>query len=78
MPRSDRPTRREISCVRPPSFPLTLSRSERVCVARGNIAYSDVTHPVPESFNQRGTPGVNDATQRTRVLPNSTSTDPSA
>ena len=28
--RKERPTKREISCVRPPSFPLTLSRSERV------------------------------------------------
>ena len=78
MARSERPTKREISWVRPPSLPLTLSRSERVCVARGNIAYSDVTQPLPESFSQRGTPGVNEATQSTRVFPNSTSTEPSA
>ena len=76
--RNDRPTKREISCVRPPNFPFTLSRSERVCVARGSIEYSEVTQPLPESFNQRGTPGENDATQRTRVFPNSTRTEPSA
>src|SRR5487761_2171818 len=76
--RSERPTNREISWVRPPSFPFTLSRSERVWVARGNIAYSDVTHPFPLSFNHRGTPGVKEATQSTRVFPNSTSTEPSA
>ena len=57
---------REISWVRPPNFTFTLSRSERVCVARGSIEYSEVTQPLPESFNQRGTPGENDATQRTR------------
>ena len=76
--RSERPINREISWVRPPSFPLTLSRSERVCVERGNIAYSDVTQPFPLPTNQRGTPGVNDATQRTRVLPKETRTEPSA
>ena len=32
---------------------------------------------MPESFNQRGTPGVNDATHNTLVLPNSTITEPS-
>ena len=76
--RSVRPTKREISWVRPPSFPFTLSRSERVCVARGNIEYSEVTQPLPLSLSQRGTPGEKDATQRTRVFPNSTRTEPSA
>jgi hypothetical protein len=49
---------REISWVRPPIFPLTLSRLERVEVARGSIAYSAVTHPLPDPFFQRGTPTV--------------------
>jgi hypothetical protein len=64
--------------VRPPSFPLTLSRSERVCVDRGNIEYSEVTHPFPLPTNHRGTPGVNDAAQSTRVFPKETSAEPSA
>ena len=42
-----RPISREISWVRPPTLPLTLSRSERVLVARGSIAYSAVTQPRP-------------------------------
>src|SRR5674536_90564 len=78
IPRSDRPTRREISWVRPPMRPLTDSRSERVCVARGNIAYSAVTQPSPLPLRQRGTPSDTLAATRTRVLPYSTRTDPSA
>ncbi len=42
-----RPMSRLISWVRPPMRPLTLSRSERVLVARGSMAYSAVTQPVP-------------------------------
>jgi hypothetical protein len=38
--RSERPTSRLISWVRPPTLPLTDSRPLRVCVARGSIAYS--------------------------------------
>src|SRR5438270_2541589 len=76
--RSDRPTSREISCVRPPMRPFADSRSERVCVARGSIAYSAVTQPSPLPLRQRGTPSVTDAAHSTRVLPNSTSTEPSA
>ena len=72
-----RPISREISWVRPPILPLTLSRSERVVVARGSIAYSAVTQPRPEPLRQRGTPSVTLAVQSTRVSPNSTSTDPS-
>src|SRR3954462_9791845 len=72
-----RPISREISWVRPPTLPLTLSRSPRVLVARGSIAYSAVTQPRPEPLRQRGTPSVTLAVQRTRVSPNSTSTDPS-
>src|SRR4051794_15916652 len=73
-----RPMSREISCVRPPMRPLTDSRSERVLVARGSIAYSAVTQPWPLPLRQRGTPGVNDAAHSTRVRPNSTRTLPSA
>ncbi|CAB4550235.1 unannotated protein [freshwater metagenome] len=42
------------------------------------MAYSLVTQPSPLPTNQRGTPGVKDATHKTLVLPNSTRTDPSA
>ena len=45
--RSERPISREISWVRPPIRPLTDSRSLRVFVARGSIAYSAVTQPWP-------------------------------
>src|SRR5450830_619529 len=76
--RSERPISREISWVRPPMRPLTDSRSLRVFVARGSIAYSEVTQPWPEPLRQRGTPSVNDAAHSTRVPPNSTSTLPSA
>ena len=76
--RSDRPTRRLISWVRPPIRPLTDSRSERVWVEPGSIAYSAVTQPSPEPLRQRGTPSEAEATHSTRVLPNSTSTDPAA
>src|SRR6266508_4094900 len=72
-----RPIRREISWVRPPMRPFTLSRSLRVVVARGSIAYSAVTQPRPEPFRQRGTPSVTLAVHSTLVLPNSTSTEPS-
>ena len=54
--RSDRPISREISWVRPPIRPLTDSRSERVFVEAGSIAYSAVTQPRPEPLRQRGTP----------------------
>ena len=56
--------------------PLTDSRSLRVCVADGSIAYSAVTQPSPEPLRQRGTPSVTLAAQSTFVPPNSTSTDP--
>src|SRR5215212_659905 len=76
--RSERPISRLISWVRPPMRPLTDSRSPRVCVARGSIAYSAVTHPRPEPLRQRGTPSVTLAAHSTRVRPNSTSTEPAA
>ena len=65
--RSDRPTSRLISWVRPPSRPLTDSRSERVWVADGSIAYSAVSHPKPEPLRQRGTPSVTLAVHMTLV-----------
>src|SRR5487761_1978943 len=78
IPRSDRPTSREISWVRPPMRPLTDSRSERVWVARGSMESSTVTQPSPLPLRQRGTPSETLAATRTRVLPYSTRTDPSA
>src|SRR3954468_8017838 len=76
--RSERPMSREISCVRPPMRPLTDSRSERVLVDAGSIAYSAVTQPSPEPLRHRGTPSDAEAAQSTRVRPNSTSTEPAA
>ena len=76
--RSERPTSREISWVRPPMRPRTDSRSVRVLVEPGSMAYSAVTQPRPEPLRHRGTPSEADATQSTRVRPNSTSTDPAA
>ena len=65
--RSDRPTSRLISWVRPLTRPLTDSRSERVCVADGNMAYSAVSHPRPDPLRQRGTPSVTLAVHMTLV-----------
>ena len=65
--RSDRPTSRLISWVRPPTLPRTDSRSERVWVAAGSIAYSAVSQPSPEPLRQRGTPSVTLAVHITRV-----------
>src|ERR1700735_1727062 len=76
--RRARPTSREISWVRPPGRPLTDSRSLRVLVARGSIAYSPVTQPSPPPRRHLGTSSVTLAAQSTRVEPNSTSTEPSA
>ena len=73
-----RPTRREISWVRPPILPLTDSRSMRSLVERGSIAYSAVTQPLPLPVIQRGTPLVKDAVHSTRVSPNEISAEPSA
>ncbi len=73
-----RPMRRWISCVRPPTLPRSDSRGVRVRVARGSIPYSAVTQPRPELRIQLGTPVSMVALQRTRVLPLSMSTEPSA
>src|SRR4051794_15957654 len=56
--------------------PFTDSRSERVLVADGSIAYSAVTQPRPESLRQRGTPTEAEAAHSTFVRPNSTRTEP--
>ncbi len=76
--RRARPIRREISWVRPPMRPLTLSRSFRLFVARGSMEYSAVTHPLPLPVNQRGTPLVKEAVHSTLVPPKLISADPSA
>jgi hypothetical protein len=76
--RRDLPTSRDISIVRPPSRPRTDSRSPRVFVARGSMAYSAVTQPSPLPRRQRGSSSATLAAHSTRVAPNSTRTDPSA
>ncbi len=70
--------RRWISWVRPPILPRSDSRGERVRVARGSIPYSAVTQPRPELRIQPGTPVSMVALHRTRVLPVSMRTEPSA
>ena len=51
-----RPIKRWISWVRPLILPFWDSRSLRLWVARGNMAYSAVIHPVPLPSRNRGTP----------------------
>src|SRR5699024_3664801 len=74
--RRERPIRREISWVRPLTLPAMDSRRLRSAVAAGSMAYSAVSQPSPESRLNRGTPSSTDAVHMTRVLPNSTSTEP--
>ncbi len=76
--RSDRPTSRWISWVRPDGRPLFTSRGVRTAVALGSIAYSAVTHPEPVPCSHRGAFGSYDALTSTRVLPISSRQDPSA
>ena len=76
--RSERPISRWISCVRPPTLPEVDSRCVRVLVARGNMPYSAVTHPLPAPRRNGGTRSSTLAVHITRVRPASTSTDPSA
>jgi len=76
--RMERPMRRCISWVRPLCLPLAASLSLRVCVARGNMPYSAVTHPSPEPRLCGGTFSSTEAVHNTLVLPNSINTDPSA
>ena len=58
--------------------PFTLSRSLRLFVARGSIAYSAVTQPLPLPVSHRGTPFVNEAVHSTFVPPKLMRADPSA
>ena len=76
--RSERPMSRWISCVRPPTLPAVASRVVRVLVARGSMPYSAVTQPLPLPRRNCGTRSSTLAVQMTRVLPHSTSTEPSA
>ena len=76
--RNDRPMSRWISCVRPLCLPRAASRSPRVCVARGNMPYSAVTHPSPLPRLCGGTFSSTEAVHSTRVAPISIKTDPSA
>ena len=74
--RSDRPTNRWISCVRPPI--LVRSRWVRSVVARGNMAYSAETQPTPLPLRNGGTRFSIVAVQITLVSPISMSAEPSA
>jgi hypothetical protein len=65
-----------ISWVRPDCLPVAASREPRVCVARGSIPYSAVTHPEPFPLRNPGTFSSTLAVHRTRVNPISTSTEP--
>src|SRR6266508_3582361 len=76
--RRDRPMSRWISCVRPDGRPCWTSRGVLVSVARGSMAYSALTQPVPVPDLNFGTRGSYDAAARTRVRPISNSTEPSA
>ena len=54
------------------------SRGERVTVARGSMAYSAVTQPLPLPRRNCGTVCSTEAAHSTRVLPTSISAEPSA
>src|SRR5450759_3336477 len=77
-PRRERPTRRWISWVRPPTRPAVDSRWVRSAVARGSIAYSAVTQPVPFPRRWGGTRSSIVAAQSTSVSPTRIRQDPSA
>lgn len=55
-----------------------VSRCVRVLVARGSIAYSAVTQPVPLFRRKGGTRSSTEAVQITFVPPTSINADPSA
>jgi len=76
--RIDRPIRRWISIVRPPTLPDAASRFDRVDVARGSMPYSAVTQPLPVFRRNGGTRSSTLAVQITLVRPASMKTDPSA
>ena len=69
---------RWISVARGFSFSLLMSRLFRLAVARGSIAYSAVTQPLPLSRRKGGTFSSTVALQMTFVSPNSIKTEPSA
>ena len=69
---------RWISCVRPDGAPLVTSRRMRSCVARGSMAYSAVTQPLPEFLSHGGTLVSTEAAHSTWVSPNLTRHEPSA
>ena len=77
-PRSERPMRRWISCVRPPTEPRAASRWLRSVPARGSMLYSAVTQPRPLPRIHPGTRSSIVAAQMTRVSPTRMRTDPSA
>jgi hypothetical protein len=60
---------RWISCERPLGFPFLTSRSERVSVARGSIAYSAVTQPSPDPRRKGAVRSSTLALQSTIVSP---------
>src|SRR5665213_533570 len=76
--RSERPISRWISWVRPLARPFVTSRGVRVPVARGSIAYSAVTQPLPEFRRNAGTEFSTLAAHNTCVLPTVMSAEPSA
>ncbi len=76
--RRARPIRRCISCVRPLTRPVMLSRAIRTGLDRGSIPYSAVTQPSFCPLRNRGTRSSTVAVHRTFVRPISTSADPSA
>ena len=76
--RSERPMRRLISWVRPPIWPRRDSRSVRLWVARGSMAYSPVTQPPPLPRRKGGTVSNTVAAHNTRVRPQVIRQEPSA
>ena len=76
--RSERPTRRWISWVRPDCLPRAASREARSAVEPGSIEYSAVTQPLPEPRSHLGTSVSTEAVHRTLVRPMVTSTEPAA
>ena len=73
-----RPIRRWISCVRPDGLPDVTSRRVRSWVARGSMAYSAVTQPLPLPRSQMGPRSSSEAVHSTRVSPKATRQEPSA
>ena len=75
--RSERPIRRWISAERPEIEPRVDSRGVRSSVARGSIAYSEVSHPSPVSRRNGGTRPSTVTLHTTTVSPARASTLPS-